>query len=210
MQEILQQIYQGIIEGQEKIVREKVQLAIDEDIAPTHILNNAMISAMDEVGQQFEYGDFFVPEMLVSARAMQEGLSVLKPYLIEANVEPAGRVVIGTVQGDLHDIGKNLVSMMLEGAGFEVYDLGTDVPSTSFIEKLKEIDADILALSALLTTTMQNMKKVIEDIEETGLRNRVKIIVGGAPVTDEYAQTIGADGYGSDAIRAVSLAKSLL
>lgn len=210
MNQTLQQIYQGIIDGEDIVVSEKVQIAVDENIAPVEILNNGMISAMNEVGQRFEFGDYFIPEMLVSARAMQAGLAVLKPYLVEANVETAGRVVIATVKGDLHDIGKNLVSMMLEGAGFEVYDLGTNVTSERFVEKIESVNADILAMSALLTTTMENMKLIIKDIEDKGLRSNIKIMIGGAPVTEEYASTIGADGYASDAIRAVALARSLL
>jgi 5-methyltetrahydrofolate--homocysteine methyltransferase len=169
-----------------------------------------MISAMQEVGKRFEDGDYFVPEMLISARAMQGGLSLLKPYLVSSNVKSAGIVVIGTVKGDLHDIGKNLVALMLEGAGFEVKDLGVDVTPEKFVAAISADNANIVALSALLTTTMLNMKYTIEAIEKAGLRNKVKIIIGGAPVTQSYADQIGADGFSASASSAVSLAQSLL
>jgi 5-methyltetrahydrofolate--homocysteine methyltransferase len=155
-------------------------------------------------------GEFYVPEMLIAARAMQNGLALLKPHLQESDVKPAGKVVIGTVKGDLHDIGKNLVAMMLEGAGFEIYDLGTDVSPQKFIETARSVNADIVAMSALLTTTMTNMKVTIDALAEAGLRRSLKVMVGGAPITDQYAAQIGADGYAVDASRAVSLAKSLL
>jgi 5-methyltetrahydrofolate--homocysteine methyltransferase len=169
-----------------------------------------MISAMAEVGRLFEEGEYFVPDMLLSARAMQAALTVLKPHLIQAKIRSAGNVLIGTVQGDWHDIGKNLVAIMLEGAGFEITDLGTDVPPEKFVRAVAEGGFDILALSALLTTTMPNMQNTVNALGEAGLRDRVKIIVGGAPITESYARQIGADGYAPDASRAVGLAKSLL
>ena len=165
---------------------------------------------MSEVGRLFEEGEYFVPEMLVSARAMQEGLAVLKPALASGNVKAVGKVVIGTVQGDLHDIGKNLVSMMLEGAAFEVHDLGADVSPEKFIEGIRSSGAQIVAMSALLTTTMGNMKTTIQAIEAAGLRDKVKIMVGGAPLSDQFAAQIGADGYSMDASRAVVLARNLI
>jgi 5-methyltetrahydrofolate--homocysteine methyltransferase len=162
-----------------------------------------------EVGQLFEDGEYFVPEMLICARAMQAGMTVLKPAMVEENLSSAGKVVAGTVKGDLHDIGKNLVCMMLEGAAFEIYDLGSDVSPDAFVEKIKETDADVVAMSALLTTTMPNMIATIEALKEAGLRDGVKVMVGGAPLTTKYAEEIGADGYAPDASRAVALAKTL-
>ena len=188
----------------------KVQAALDAGIDPKTILNEAMSKGMSEVGQLFEDWEFFVPEMLVAARAMASGMEILKPRLIQADVKSAGKVIIGTVQGDLHDIGKNLVGMMLEGAAFEVVDLGADVSPEKFVEAVKENGAQIVALSALLTTTMPSMKATIEALETAGLRDKVKVMVGGAPLSDQYAKEIHADGYSPDANRAVALAKSLI
>jgi 5-methyltetrahydrofolate--homocysteine methyltransferase len=210
MDKHLELIFEAILEGNKAVAQEGVQKAVDANRAPESILNEALIPAMTEVGHLYEEGEYFVPEMLISARAMRAGMVILKPLLIEADVEPAGKVVIGTVQGDLHDIGKNLVSMMLEGAGFEVVDLGTDMPADMFIEAIVENKADILALSALLTTTMPQQKTVIDRLNETGLRDQVKVIVGGAPVTEAYAQEIGANGYAPDAGSAASLATRLV
>lgn len=207
---ILQEIRQGIIDGDAKVVPQKVQEALDAGLTPEVILNIGMIAAMNEVGCRFEEGEFFVPEMLVAARAMKQGLAVLRPHLVDANVKPLGRVVTGTVRGDLHDVGKNLVALMLEGAGFEIQDLGVDVPSEKFVEAVKTGVVDIIALSALLTTTMTHMKETVEALKAAGLRDNVKIIVGGAPVTESYARAIGADGYAPDASHAVTLARSLL
>ena len=209
MEQVMQELFNGILNGDNKSVPQKVQTALDAGIDASRILNEGMIAAMAEVGRLFEEGEYYVPEMLISARSMQAGLAVLKPHLMQANVKSAGKVVAGTVKGDLHDIGKNLVCMMLEGAGFEIYDLGTDVSPEKFVAFLQEQEADIVALSALLTTTMPNMKATIEALRQAGLRERVKVIIGGAPVTESYAQQIGADGYSPDASRAVSLAKSL-
>jgi 5-methyltetrahydrofolate--homocysteine methyltransferase len=209
MEEIIKEIYNGILEGQHKAVEAKVQSALGAGVNPKELLDNGMIAAMAEVGRLFEIGEYYVPEMLISARAMQAGLAVLKPYLKEANVQSAGKVAIGTVKGDLHDIGKNLVAMMLEGAGFEIMDLGTDVAPEKFVGAVHS-GANLIALSALLTTTMPNMKAVIEGLKVAGMRDNVKVMIGGAPVTDSYAAQIGADGYAPDASRAVSLAKSLL
>lgn len=205
----LEIIYQGILEGDQNTVREGVQNALDAGEAPDVILNEGMIAAMQEVGQLFEDGEYFVPEMLIAARAMQAGLTILKPKLAEADIQPMGKVAIGTVKGDLHDIGKNLVAMMVEGAGFEIVDLGTDVPSEAFVDAIKS-GAQIIGLSALLTTTMPAMKNTIQAIEDAGLRDKVKIIIGGAPVTPEYAAVIGADGYAPDASQAANLTKELL
>ncbi len=208
MEPIIKEIYQGIMDGQHKAVEAKVQIALQAGVNPKTLLEEGMIAAMAEVGRLFEIGEYYVPEMLVSARAMQTGLALLKPHLKEANVKPAGKVAIGTVKGDLHDIGKNLVAMMLEGAGFEIVDLGTDVTPEKFAEAAK--DVNLVALSALLTTTMPNMKLIIEAVRAVDADKKVKVIIGGAPVTEAFAQQVGADGYAPDASRAVAVAKSLV
>jgi 5-methyltetrahydrofolate--homocysteine methyltransferase len=204
-----QEIYQAVLDGDLELTKEKVQAALSSGMTASDILQNGLIAAMGEVGRLFEEGDCFVPEMLVSARAMQAGLEILKPLLAQAGIEPVGKAIVGTVKGDLHDIGKKLVAMMLEGAGFKVMDLGVDVPAEKFVAALQE-GADIVGLSALLTTTMPSMEHTIKAIEAAGLRNRVKIIISGAPVTAEYARQIGADGFASDAGHAVTVAKSLI
>ncbi len=205
----LSEIYESVLEGDANTTRELVQVALDEGIAAPVILNEGMITAMTEVGRLFEEGDYFVPEMLIAARAMQAGLSVLRPYLVAEDIQPAGVVAIGTVKGDLHDIGKNLVAMMVEGAGFEIVDLGTDVAPDAFLDAIRA-GADVVGLSALLTTTMPMIQRTIQAIDEAGLRGQVKIMVGGAPVTAEFAEQIGADGYAPDASQAARLAKSLI
>lgn len=210
MDPLVKSIYDNILEGQQKIVEAKTQEALNTGITPKVILDEGMIAAMAEVGRLFEIGDYFVPEMLVAARAMKAGLALLKPQLVKANVKSLGKIGIGTVQGDLHDIGKNLVSIMLEGAGFEILDLGTDVSPEKFIQAVKTDKVDVLALSALLTTTMPNMISTIEALEQAGLRKQVKVMIGGAPITEEYARQIGADGYAPDASRAVAIAKDLM
>ena len=205
----LKTVYNAVIEGDAGGVQSGVQALLDAGTPAGTILNEALISAMDEVGKRFEEGDFFVPEMLIAARAMQSGLALLKPHLAEGDVKSSGKVVIGTVKGDLHDIGKNLVAMMLEGAGFEVVDLGTDVDPAKFAEEVRK-GAQVVGMSALLTTTMNNMKSVIEAVEDVGMREQVKIVVGGAPVTDDFAKQIGADGFAPDASSAVRVVKQLL
>ena len=206
----LTELYNSILNGDGKAAPDQVNVAIEAGIAPSRILNECMITAMSEVGRMYEIGEYFVPEMLISARAMKAGLAVLRPHLTQANVQSAGKVVAGTVKGDLHDIGKNLVCMMLEGAGFEITDLGADVSPEKFVEAVRTTNCDIVALSALLTTTMTNMRVTIEALKAAGLNDRVKVIVGGAPITEDYASQIGADGYAPDASRAVTLAKSLI
>ena len=210
MEETLQNLYDAIMNGDAAGATAMVNQALNEGLPAAQILNEGMIKAMEHVGKLFEEGEYFVPEMLIAARAMQAGLSVLKPHLAQAEVKSAGRVVAGTVKGDLHDIGKNLVCMLLEGAGFEIIDLGTDVAPEKFVQVVLEGRADIIALSALLTTTMPNMKVTIEALKSAGLRDNVKVMIGGAPVTQAYAEQIGADGYAPDASRAVALAKSLV
>jgi 5-methyltetrahydrofolate--homocysteine methyltransferase len=208
MEPILQEIYDGILNGESKTVEAKVQAALESKIKPKEILDQSMVNAMAEVGHRFEIGEYYVPEMLISARAMQSGMAVHKPQLKSSNVTAAGRVAVGTVKGDLHDIGKNLVAMMLEGAGFEILNLGTDVDPEKFVDVSDRVD--VIALSALLTTTMPNMKATIDALKNAGRRDEVKVIIGGAPVTEDYAQQIGADGYAQDASRAVSITKVLL
>ena len=210
MNAVLEKVFEGILDGNANQVVEGVQKALDEGVGAAEILNEGMIAAMAEVGRLFEEGEYFVPEMLIAARAMQKGLEILKPHLSEADVKSSGKVAIGTVKGDLHDIGKNLVAMMLEGAAFEVIDLGTDVSPERFIQAVKENGAQIIAMSALLTTTMPNMKNTIEALKEAGIRDQVKVMIGGAPVTQNYADQIGADGFAEDASRAVAKSKSLL
>ena len=210
MEEHLTPIYQGILDGDLESVKVKVQEALQAKMPAGVILKEGLVPAMAEVGRLFELGEYFVPEMLVAARAMQGGLEILKPLLVAADVKPAGKVVIGTVKGDLHDIGKNLVSIMLEGAGFEIHDLGADVPPEKFVEAVKTFHPQIVCLSALLTTTMINMPVTVEAIKQAGLRNQVKIMIGGAPVTDSYAKKIGADGYAQDASAAARLAQTYI
>ncbi len=209
MSTVLEQLRQSVIDGNAKEVEAQVKQALDEGIRPDVILNTVMIPAMSEVGEKFESGEYFVPEMLISARAMQAGLKLLKPLLAAGGTEPIGTVAIGTVKGDLHDIGKSLVGMMLEGAGFEIMDLGVDVPAEKFIEAIQN-GAGLVAMSALLTTTMPNMQTTIQSITSAGLRDKVRVMVGGAPLTEAYAKQIGADGYASDASSAVRKAKELL
>lgn len=209
MDEKLKAIFDGIVEGDNNSVQQHVKDALTAGTDAALILNEAMIPGMAEVGRLFEEGEYFVPEMLISARAMKSAMAILKPYLQKENVKYAGTVVIGTVKGDLHDIGKNLVGLMLEGAGFQVVDLGSDVTPEKYVAAARESKANIVAMSALLTTTMVNMKATITALEEAGLRGTVKVMIGGAPVTENYAKQIGADGYATDASRAVAVARSL-
>ena len=199
---LLDEVYQAVVEGQIKVAPVKVKQALDEGLKPDTILQDGLIAAMKKVGELFEQGEYFVPEMLVSARAMSAALQVLKPFLVEQGIKPIGKVAIGTVRGDLHDIGKNLVAMMLEGSGFEIVDLGCDVAPDKFIDAVRN-GARVVAMSALLTTTMTNMKATIDALKNVGLRDQVKIIVGGAPLTEGYAMEIGADAYSTDASSAV-------
>ncbi|MFN2237063.1 MAG: corrinoid protein [Anaerolineales bacterium] len=205
----IKNIYQGVLEGDMGTVQDNVQAALDVGVSPADILHEGLIAAMGEVGRLFEEGEYFVPEMLIAARAMKAGLAILKPLLVDSGVKPIGKVAVGTVKGDLHDIGKNLVAMMLEGAGFEIVDLGTDVTPEQFVAAVKD-GVNIVGLSALLTTTMPSMEATIKAFEAAGLRDQVKVMIGGAPVTTEYANQIGADGYAPDASQAVTLAKSLI
>lgn len=208
MNETIRQVFQGIVDGDQTQVAANVDAALQAGVSPRTILDEGMLAAMAEVGRLFEEGECYVPEMLMSARAMKAGLTRLQPSLKQTDVQAAGKVAIGTVKGDLHDMGKNLVGMMLEGAGFTVKDLGVDVPPEAFVAVADEVD--VIGLSALLTTTMGHMKDALAALESTGKRSRVKVIVGGAPVTEDFARQIGADGYAPDASRAVALTKSLI
>jgi 5-methyltetrahydrofolate--homocysteine methyltransferase len=205
----LKGLAEAIIGGQRDKAKELTQKAIDEKVAPKEIIEQGLIAGMNVVGVKFKANEFYVPEVLIAARAMHAAMDLLKPLIAESGIEPTGRAVIGTVKGDLHDIGKNLVSMMLEGAGFAVVDLGVDVKPEKFIEAVKA-GSKVVCLSALLTTTMPGMKEVIEALKQAGLRDKAKIMIGGAPVTQAYSDEIGADGYSPDAASAVDKAKELI
>lgn len=210
MEEVLKKLFDAVLEGDFDGVRTNVQAALDTNLDPNVILNEGMIAAMREVGCRFEAGEYYVPEMLIAARAMQTGMAILKPHLQQTDRKSSGKVVIGTVKGDLHDIGKNLVSLMLEGAGYEIVDLGVDVPAEEFVKQVTNIKPDIVGMSALLTTTMPSMKTTIDALTAAGLRNHIKVIIGGAPVTEAYAHQIEADGFSPDASRAVHVVNELL
>lgn len=210
MEAQLQELAQAIIDGQRKTAVELTNKLLEAGATPKTILEKGLIAGMNVVGVRFKGGEYFVPEVLVSARSMKACMEILKPLLAQGNVESRGTVVLGTVSGDLHDIGKNLVSMMAEGAGLRVIDLGVDVTADKFVQAAKEHDADVIAMSALLTTTMIYIPKVIDALAEESLRNKVKIIVGGAPVTQEWATSIGADGYAPDAASAVDVLLDLV
>jgi 5-methyltetrahydrofolate--homocysteine methyltransferase len=208
--EVLQKISEELQKGNFKDMPRLIQEALDEGISPSKILSDGLVAGMDVVGEKFRSDEIFMPEVLISARAMQAGMDVLRPKLIETGAKLAGKIVLGTVKGDLHDIGKNLVGMLLEGAGYQVIDLGTDVPTEKFVDAVKSNRPNILGLSALLTTTMPMMKAAIESLIEAGVRDRIKIMVGGAPVTEKFAKDIGADGYAPDAASAVAKARELI
>lgn len=204
----LNKLYEAVLNGDAAAAKQITEQALAADVDPQSLVVERMIPAMDEVGKRFECNEFYVPELLIAARAMKASLELLRPILAARGIEPAGRVVIGTVKGDLHDIGKGLVASMLEGGGFEVVDLGVDVPADQFVKRAVECRADIIAVSALLTTTMTAMKGVIDAVKQASLK--CKIMVGGAPVTQQYADSIGADGYSSNASGAVALARKLI
>jgi 5-methyltetrahydrofolate--homocysteine methyltransferase len=210
MTDILETIREMVVGGKFKDIEEQVQRAVDSGTDLNRLINDALISAMDIVGKRFADGDIYVPEMLVSAKTMKQGLDIIKPLLTAGEAEHRGIIVMGTVKGDLHDIGKNLVIMMMEGAGFRIVDMGVDVKIEDLIDTVKKEEADVLGLSALLTTTMPEMQKVIEALEEAGLRNQLKVIVGGAPIDQRFADKIGADGFGADAVEAVQLAREMV
>ena len=203
-------IFQGILEGDMAAVEAATRASLDAGLAANELLDQAMIPAMDEVGRLFEENEYYVPELLIAARAMKAGLAILRPHLVAQGIGSRGKVALGTVKGDLHDIGKNLVGIMIEGAGFEVVDLGVDVSPAQFVQAVEEENAQVIGLSALLTTTMPSMQRTIEALREAGLRDKVKVIIGGAPVTQRYADEIGADGYTRDAAAAAKLVRQML
>jgi 5-methyltetrahydrofolate--homocysteine methyltransferase len=209
-EEILQGLYDNTLVGNAPEVTDLVNRGLEDELAPEQMLYDALIPSLEEVGARFERGDFFVPEMLIAARAMQGALDILRPLLAETGAAQIGTYVMGTVKGDVHDIGKNLVNIMLEGAGFIVYDLGVNVAPETFVEQVQEHQPDIVGFSAFLTTTMPMFKANINALEKAGIRNDVIVMVGGAPVTQEYADKVGADGYAADASAAVRLAKDLI
>ncbi len=210
MSEILEQISTVVIEGDLGEIQDLTEDALDDDISAEEILNKGLMPGMDYVGVEFKAGNMFVPEVLRSARTMQVAMDILKPLLAVAGVQMMGKVLLGTVKGDLHDIGKNLVGMMCEGAGFEVKDIGKDIAPEAFVDAVKEYEPDVLGMSALLTTTMRSMESTIRVLEEAGVRDTVKVMIGGAPVTQAFADQIGADGYASNAAAAAELAKKLV
>jgi len=203
----LKQLYDAVVSGDAKTAQLITKEALAAGIDPLKLVNEHMVPAMDEVGRRFEANEYFVPELLISARAMKGALELIRPLLIARGDKPVGRVAIGTVKGDLHDIGKNLVASLLEGGGFEVLDLGVNVSPEKFIEAVNAKQADIVAMSALLTTTMPAMKTTIDALTQAGVRGKVKVLIGGAPITQKYADEIGADGYSENAVGAVALAK---
>ena len=207
--ELLQKISEELQKGNYQEVPKLVQQALSAKIPPAKILSDGLVAGMDVVGDKFRRDELFMPEVLISAKAMQAGMNILRPKLIEAGAKLAGKIVLGTVKGDLHDIGKNLVGMLMEGAGFQVIDLGIDVPSEKFVEMVKSQKPNLLGLSALLTTTMPKMKEVMESLVEAGIRSSVKVMIGGAPVTEKFAKDVGADGYAPDAASAVEKAREL-
>ncbi|MGQ9471964.1 MAG: corrinoid protein [Candidatus Aminicenantales bacterium] len=205
-----QEISEALVAGNSKKIKELVDGALKEGISAKEILDKALVPGMMVVGKKFKNGEYFIPEVLVAARAMDAGIDLLRPFFNQNEIKYIGKVIIGTVSGDIHDIGKNLVAMMLKGAGFQVIDLGVNVPPEKFVEKAKSENAEIVAMSALLTTTMVAMKDTIYSLKKSGIRNEVKVMIGGAPVTQKYADEIGADGYAPDAATAVEKAKELL
>ena len=207
---ILDDIYAAVVAGKAKQVQPLVEQALNEGISPADIMNNGLIAPMGEIGEKFRDNKIFVPEMLVASRAMSRGLKVLEPYMVDGSVKPIGTVVIGTVKQDLHDIGKNLVATMMRGVGANVYDLGIDVPDKNFVEKAEEVGADVVAISALLTTTMPAIRDVIAEFENAGVRNKYVIMIGGAPVNAAYAKEVGADYYTEDAATAADVLKQIL
>lgn len=210
MSDTLKNIKEAVFTRQRNEIQGLVQGAVDEGLDPNSIINDGLIPAMDDIGEQFGKGEIFVPELLVSAMTMKLGLDIVKPLIKPEDIQSKGTIIMGTVKGDLHDIGKNIVIMMLEGAGFNVVDLGVDLTVEKLMEQVETLNPDLLGLSALLTTTMPEMERVIQELKAKGLREKVKVMVGGAPVENAFAEKIGADGYGADATQAVELARRLM
>lgn len=207
---ILEDLAAEVIKGDAGVVKNLTEEALSQNISAEEVLNSGLVAGMNVIGERFKSNEIFIPEVLVAARAMKAGMQIIRPLLAEANVEPLGKIIIGTVGGDLHDIGKNIVAMLLEGAGFEVVDLGADVTKEKFLEFAEKENPDVLGMSALLTTTMVFMKDMVQSLEESGLKDKIKVIVGGAPITQSYADEIRADGYAPDAASAVDLVKSVM
>lgn len=210
MSDVLSKLSTSVIEGNVDEMEQLTHRGLDEGLSAKELLDKGLMPGMDYVGAEFKAGNLFVPEVLRSARAMQTSMDILKPLLAESGVSMVGKILLGTVKGDLHDIGKNLVGMMCEGAGFDVHDLGKDIGPDDFVNAVKEVDPDIVGMSALLTTTMRAMESTIQALEEAGVRDQIKIMIGGAPVTQDFADQIGADGYASNAAAAADLAKKLV
>ncbi len=208
--DIFQEIIEKIEKGDANAVKSLVEKAVADNITANDILNNGLVKGMNNIGAKFKNNEVYIPEVLIAARAMKAGLEIIKPLLAEAKTESKGKIAIGTIKGDLHDIGKNIVCIMLEGAGYDVIDLGIDVPKEKFIEAAENGSADILGLSALLTTTMPYMKEIVDAMDQSGLKDKVKVIIGGAPITQAYGDEISADGYAADAATAVDVVKRLL
>ena len=206
----LNRLFDAIVDGDAEAARSITEQALQDKVDPLVLVNEHMATAMDEVGKRFERCDYFVPELLLSARAMKSALELVRPLLAASGAQPAGRVVIGTVKGDLHDIGKNLVASMLEGGGFEVLDLGVNVEPQKFVAAVQEKGANVVAMSALLTTTMNSMRATIEALKQAGVRDQVKVLIGGAPITDRFAAEIGADGFSENAVEAVAMTRKVL
>ncbi len=209
-QGVLSEIAEKLVKGDAPVVKTLTEKALSQNIPAVNILNDGLVSGMNIVGEKFKNNEFFSPEVLIAARAMKAGMEIIKPLLVEAKVKSRGKVIMGTVKGDLHDIGKNIVSMMLEGAGFEIVNLGADMTIEKITAQMEKDPPDVLGMSALLTTTMVYMGEVVEALEKAGTRDRVKVIIGGAPITQAYADEIKADGYAPDAASAVDLVKGLL
>lgn len=209
-EKILNDIKDSLMKGDRAGAVRFTRLALDSGIEIRDILDKGLVAGMEAIGNKFKKNEVFIPEVLISAKAMHEGLAIIEPHFLKAGIKPIGKVVIGTVKGDLHDIGKNIVSMMLKGACFEIEDFGIDVPVEKFVEAVKKVKPDILAMSALLTTSMNSMRETINALKDSGVRDKVKVMIGGAPVTEDFADSIGADGYAKDAAMAVDKAKELL
>jgi 5-methyltetrahydrofolate--homocysteine methyltransferase len=208
--EIFKQIAENVEKGDAETVKSQVDKALADNIEPSEILNNGLVTGMSSIGEKFKNNEVYIPEVLIAARAMKAGLEIIKPLLAETKTESKGKIAVGTVKGDLHDIGKNIVCIMLEGAGYDVVDLGIDVPKEKFIETVEKENINVLGLSSLLTTTMTYMNEVIDAFKQAELKDKVKIVIGGAPVTQDYADEVGADGYAPDAASAVDVIKKLL
>lgn len=209
-QEILNKVLEAVVDGDVRDIAELTEKAVNAGIKPLEILNEGLVKGIEVVGDRFAAGDYFLPDLILGAKAMDAGIGVIEPLLTSEKRDFLGRVLMGTVEGDQHNIGKNIVIMMLKSSGFEVFDLGVDVPSKVFVDKVKELKPQIVGISALLTTTVDKQKEIIELLQEEGLRNQVKVIIGGAPINQAWADKIGANGYGEDALSAVGLCKKLL